>query len=58
MMGDNRNISADARVWNEEAIRAGVADTEEEAESYRYVKKEDIIGKAKLRYWRPFQIIE
>ena len=54
VLGDNRNVSLDARYWAEEAISAGLADTEEEAEQYTFVKKNKILGKAIFKYWPGF----
>ncbi len=51
MLGDNRNVSLDARFWSEEAIKNGKASTEEEALSYTYVAKDKILAKAFLVYW-------
>lgn len=51
MLGDNRNVSVDARYWAQEAIDEGLADTEEEAEEYTYVEKDEIVAKALFVYW-------
>lgn len=51
MMGDNRNDSSDARYWAGEALKEGLAATPEEAESYCYVHRDKILGKAYVRYW-------
>ncbi len=51
MLGDNRNISLDARFWAEQAILEGIAQTEEEAQQYTYVKEELILGRAVLKYY-------
>ena len=58
MLGDNRNWSEDARYWAENALHEGLADTEEEAEQYTYVRKERILGKAVFTYFRKFRILE
>lgn len=50
-LGDNRNISQDARFWAKIALKEGVAETEEEAEKYTYVTREQILGKALFIYW-------
>ncbi|MCD8301176.1 MAG: signal peptidase I [Clostridiales bacterium] len=52
VLGDNRNNSADARVWDDEALAAGVATTEEEAETYQYVSEDAIKGKAIFTYYK------
>ncbi len=51
MLGDNRNVSLDARFWSEEAVKAGKASTSEEALSYTYVAEDKILAKAFLVYW-------
>lgn len=51
MLGDNRNDSSDARYWAEKALMYGVADTVEEAMQYSYVERDQILGKAYVRYW-------
>ena len=55
MLGDNRNNSSDARYWTEKAIEGFVMSgneiTVEEAMSYSYVEKSQLLGKAYVRYW-------
>ena len=58
MLGDNRNWSEDARYWADNAIHDGLADTEEEAEQYTYVRRNKILGKALFTYFRKFRILE
>lgn len=56
MLGDNRNISEDARAWAQCAIEDGVASSEEEAQKYIYVHKDKIIGRAILKYYPNFSM--
>ena len=56
MLGDNRNISEDARYWAQCAIDAGVAANKEEAQAYTYVHKDKIIGRAILKYYPKFHL--
>ena len=57
VLGDNRNNSLDARFWTSDAFMLGKADNEEEAQSFTFVKKEDIIGKAIFKYYRSFDLL-
>ncbi len=51
MLGDNRNISEDAREWAQCAVDDGVAANLEEGQQYVYVPKDTIIGRAVLKYF-------
>jgi signal peptidase I len=55
MLGDNRNVSLDARYWAEEAFEAGLVSSVEEGQSYTYVKRDKILGKAMFTYWPHFE---
>lgn len=56
MLGDNRNISEDARYWAQCAIDKGVASNMEEAQAYTYVHKDKLIGRAILKYYPKFHL--
>lgn len=56
MLGDNRNISEDARYWAECAVDDGVETDKEKAQAYTYVKKDKIIGRAILKYFPNFHL--
>ena len=51
MLGDNRNISEDARKWAQCAVDDGAAVNLEEGQKYTYVHKDQIIGRAVLKYF-------
>ncbi len=51
MLGDNRNISEDARKWAQCAVDDGAAANLEEGQKYTYVHKDQIIGRAVLKYF-------
>lgn len=57
MLGDNRNVSEDARYWAEEAYASGMADSVEDGSDYTYVSREKILGKAVFTYWPHFQLL-
>ena len=57
MLGDNRNVSEDARYWAEAAYEFGLADSVEEGEAYTYVHRDKILGKAVFTYWPHFQLL-
>jgi len=56
MLGDNRNISEDARYWAQCALDEGVAKNKEEAQAYTYVRKDQLIGRAILKYYPKFHL--
>jgi len=53
MLGDNRNNSSDSRYWATLAVKYGLASSVEEAVEMNlcYVAKDEILGKAYIRYW-------
>lgn len=57
MLGDNRNVSEDARYWAEQAYTDGLADSVEAGEAYTYVHRDKILGKAIFTYWPHFQLL-
>ena len=48
VLGDNRNSSVDARDWSRMSLEEHIADTVTEAESYSYVKRNNIVAKVEL----------
>lgn len=58
MLGDNRNISLDARFWASQAIQEGVADDIQQAEQYTYVDSEQILGRAIFKYYPKIEKLE
>lgn len=57
MLGDNRNVSEDARYWAEEAYATDLVDSVEEGEPYTYVHRDKILGKAVFTYWPHFKLL-
>ncbi len=57
MLGDNRNVSLDARYWAQEAYDNGLADSMEDAEGFSFVARDKILGKAMFTYWPHFKIL-
>lgn len=55
VLGDNRNVSEDARYWAENAYAEDLVDSVEEGESYTFVRKDQILGKAMFTYWPHFK---
>lgn len=55
VLGDNRNISEDARFWADRALERGVASDKKEAEQYTYVDEEQILGRAIVKYYPHFE---
>ncbi len=56
-LGDNRNVSLDARYWAEIALENGLVDTEEESWAYTYVTRDKIKGKALFKYYKGFKVL-
>lgn len=58
MLGDNRNISLDARFWASQAIQDGLAEDMEQAEKYTYVNEDQILGRAIFKYYPKIQMLD
>lgn len=56
MLGDNRNLSEDARYWAQCALDDEVAANKEEAQKYTYVREDQMIGRAILKYYPKFHL--
>lgn len=56
MLGDNRNLSEDARYWAQCALDDEVAANKEEAQKYTYVRKDQMIGRVILKYYPKFHL--
>lgn len=57
MLGDNRNVSLDARYWAGEAFSKGLVSSVEEGEKFVYVNRDKILGKAMFTYWPHFRLL-
>lgn len=55
MLGDNRNISSDARFWADKALEYGLAKDQEDAQRYMYVEEDQILGQAIVKYYPHFK---
>ena len=55
MLGDNRNLSLDARYWTDKALEYGLADNREDAQKYTYVHADQILGRAVMKYYPHFK---
>lgn len=58
MLGDNRNISLDARFWSDIALSEGLASDDEEAMKFTYVSMNDILAKALIKYYPSVSILK
>ena len=58
VLGDNRNISLDSRFYANEALEAGVAENDTEADTYTYVTRKEIVAKAWFSFWPKFYLIK
>jgi signal peptidase I len=62
LLGDNRNVSLDARYWPQEAqnqaLLEGVELSDEEAWQYSFVEEDEILGKAIFKYWPSIQTLK
>lgn len=57
LLGDNRNLSLDARYWPSEALSHGLASSPAEAFQYSFVKKDALLGKALFKYYPRLQVL-
>ncbi len=58
VLGDNRNSSVDARDWGSMSFEEHLADSVAEAESYSYVKRNNIVAKVELSLYPKIKNME